>query len=212
MKVKKQKVQNVEIEFDSSEAPVLTEWCNTLKQLIQTWYPKIYSILEKDEPPTLRRIFIETKRMADDFPACTSENKIFINPNCFEKNPHDLGAIIHELVHVVQSYPSKEPSWVTEGIADYIRYVFYENKTLDFFPTTDSSRGYTIGYDFTAGFFLWLENYISQGIIKKLNKSMKTKTFTPKLFEEETGKTLHSLWEVYLRNRDGSEVGMSIKL
>ena len=37
------------------------------------------------------------------------------------EHPEDTGMVIHELTHIIQNYPSPDPGWVTEGIADYIR-------------------------------------------------------------------------------------------
>ena len=38
----------------------------------------------------------------------------------FKKRPEDTGALIHELAHVIQSYPKYYPVWLVEGIADCI--------------------------------------------------------------------------------------------
>jgi hypothetical protein len=55
-----------------------------------------------------------------------------------ELNREARGAVVHELVHVVQSYgrvrrtdpdATRAPGWLVEGIADYIRWFLYEPET-----------------------------------------------------------------------------------
>jgi len=45
-------------------------------------------------------------------------------------HPDDVGLIVHEMVHVVQNYKhyndTEAPGWLVEGIADYVRWFFYE--------------------------------------------------------------------------------------
>ena len=55
---------------------------------------------------------------------------------------------------------------VEEGITDYIRWGFYENKPLDWFPVDITLDGYTRSYRIIGDFFLGLKNIKSKGIVK----------------------------------------------
>ena len=56
-------------------------------------------------------------------PAHASGQTITINAAHIARNPKDgAGLLVHELAHVVQSYPSYQPTWFIEGAADYARY------------------------------------------------------------------------------------------
>ena len=44
------------------------------------------------------------------------------------KHPDDIGLFTHELVHVVQAYPKSDPTWLTEGLADYARHSYGPKK------------------------------------------------------------------------------------
>ena len=113
------------------------------------------------------------------------------------------GYLIHELVHVVQAYRGGGAGWLTEGIADYIRWGLYEEKPQEWFPVPrDADRAYRQGYQVAAGFLLWLENSRSPGIVKKLNAASREKRYSDELFKEETGTTLDELWAKYKKARE----------
>src|SRR5437773_1777157 len=69
----------------------------------------------------------------------------------FEARPDDVGAIVHETAHVVQHYQSQHnPSWLVEGIADYVRYFKFEPGKLG---RIDSEHArYNGSYGITATF------------------------------------------------------------
>lgn len=51
--------------------------------------------------------------------------KITISSKYLRKKPQDLDVITHEVMHIVQAYPNNSgPGWLTEGIADYVRYKY----------------------------------------------------------------------------------------
>lgn len=67
-------------------------------------------------------------------------------------HPDDQGAIVHEMVHVVQQYRGRgNPGWLVEGIADYFRWFVYEPPSKQ--PHPDLSRAsYRDSYRTTAAF------------------------------------------------------------
>ncbi len=55
--------------------------------------------------------------------AATSDGIVRFNPSWFHRNPEDIDVVTHEVMHIVQDYgQSTGPGWLTEGIADYVRY------------------------------------------------------------------------------------------
>lgn len=125
------------------------------------------------------------------------------DPSWFQ-DPKDSDVATHELMHVIQSYPSvQDASWVTEGIADYVRYTMGLNNAAAGFvlPNFSASQSYRDSYRVTARFFLWLESHGYAGIVVKLDKSMRSGLYrTPTFWTEHTGKTVEQLWVDYRAN------------
>jgi hypothetical protein len=107
-------------------------------------------------------------------------------------HPGDLGMIVHEMVHVVQSYPTYDPVWLVEGIADYVRWFFYEpvNKRPHPNPAKATARD---SYQTTATFLFWAANKYNQNLVPKLNAAFQAKRYKEAMFQELTGKTLDEL-------------------
>ena len=126
---------------------------------------------------------------------------LYFAPGVFApETPRGRAILIHELTHVIQRY-RKTPGWVTEGVADYIRWAIYEGKPLKDFHCPDTADGYTKGYRITAGFFLWLETDPAPGIVSRMNAASRKGEFTDKVFQDMTGQTLQQLWDRYRAER-----------
>ena len=108
---------------------------------------------------------------------------------------------MHEAAHLVQLYPEFEPGWVTEGIADYIRWHLYEKKPLEWFPIGDDEKGYEAAYRITGGFFLWIAIHKNADFIKILNTSIKNGEYEDSIFLQNTGNDLDALWHEYFQYR-----------
>ena len=186
----------VKVHLDTSEVPHLKEWGEKAKQLIIEWHPRIQNLIPSEgfEPPT--EVSLKIKK-TDKGVGSTSGTKITISSHWIEKKPTDFGLVFHELVHVIQRYPSGKPWWVTEGIADYLRWGIYEAKPQSWFPRPKDKTSYKKGYQVTGGFFLWLETTTSPGIVNKLNAAMRKKEYSNGIFKKETGKSLEELWIQY---------------
>lgn len=185
------------VKLDTEEVPHLMAWGEEAKRVAERWYPRIENLLlTKDfQPP--REISLKIKK-SDKGVGGTAGTKITLSSHWVEKHPEDLGLVVHELTHVVQGYPSGKPWWLTEGIADYIRWAIYEGKGQDWFPRPKDPEGYKKGYRVTAGFLLWLEADPAPGIVKKLNTAMRGENYSEKLFKQETGRSLDDLWSEYV--------------
>jgi Peptidase of plants and bacteria len=127
--------------------------------------------------------------------AYTSGAKITVVADWIRKHPDDFGMVIHELCHVVQSYP-KGVGWITEGIADYVRYFKYEPKPSP--PKISAKASYKDGYKTSATFLAWIEKAKDKEIVRKLNEVMRSGGYKDELFKEWTGSDLDTLWKEFL--------------
>lgn len=93
---------------------------------------------------------------------------------------------------------TRNPAWLVEGIADYIRWFLYEPPSLR--PRPDPARAkYTDSYR-TAGAFLdYVVRAHDKEIVKKLNAAMRQGRYAPELWKTYTGKTVDELWAEYVK-------------
>jgi len=194
------KSSSITVILNTEEVPNLTGWGDVSKKIIEDWNSNVLDLLGMLHTNGEDTVFLTLKNLEEGI-AWTDGNKIEVTSFWIQKKPDDFGLIVHELVHVHQAYPQFEPGWVTEGIADYIRWGFYEEKPLTWFPINESVDGYKNSYQITGGFFLWLEQFIEEGLVKRLNLAMKTETYTDDLFESMTHIPLPDLWKQYLEFR-----------
>lgn len=189
----------VTVELDVSQVqdqPKLVEWGERACELILEWHPRIVNLLATKgfEPTTEIHLTI---RKSDEGVAHASGNRIVVMSSWIEAHPDDIGLVAHELTHVIQRYRGNTPTWVTEGIADYVRWAIFEGKPQAWFHRPDEVRGYRQGYRTTAGFLLWLESDLAPGIVGRLNTAARTGRYDDDLFEEHTGTPLDELWDAY---------------
>jgi hypothetical protein len=185
----------VRITTDVSQVPELAEWAAKAKALCEEWYPKISETLATPgfTPPREVSITFEKdkKGVAD-----TSGHRIRVAADWLKKRPDDFGMIIHELTHVVQSYPGGGPGWLTEGIADHVRYFQYEKKAIT--PREKRRGSYKDGYRTTASFLAWVAAKHDAKLVEKLNAAMRGRKYKEEIFKELSGKDLETLWKDYL--------------
>lgn len=135
--------------------------------------------------------------------AATSGSIVRYNPDWFVKNPGDIDVVTHEVMHIIQSYPGGAgPGWVTEGIADYVRYKMgVDNAGAGWSLTPFSAKhNYNNAYRITARFMVWTEQHYDKKLVKKLDAAMRTKTYQSGLWKTLTGKTVDELWTEYSLN------------
>lgn len=135
--------------------------------------------------------------------AAASGGVVRFNPEWFKKNPGDVDVVTHEVMHLVQIYPhGAGPGWITEGIADYVRFTIgVDNAGANWkLPDFDEKQSYENAYRITARFFYWIEKNVKKGLVKKLDHAMRTKTFADTFWKENTGKTVDELWADYAKN------------
>ncbi|RFM30579.1 basic secretory protein-like protein [Deminuibacter soli] len=134
--------------------------------------------------------------------AATGDGVARYNPIWLLKHPEDIDVVTHEVMHIVQAYPDDAgPGWLTEGIADYVRYDYGVNNAAAKWalPAFAPTQHYDNAYRITARFLVWLEKNKKAGIVQTLDKSMRTKTYTPEIWKKLTGSTLDELWDAYAK-------------
>jgi len=135
--------------------------------------------------------------------AATSGDIVRFNPKWFHSNPGDIDIVTHEVMHIVQAYPGNAgPGWLTEGIADYVRFKFgVDNQGAHWtLPNFSTKQNYENAYRVTARFLVWLEKNKMKGIVKQLDIDMRTKTYNSQIWKQLTGKTVDELWSEYAQN------------
>ena len=192
----------VKVNVDTTQVadqPELVRWAAQAKKLIEEWHPRISNLLlSKGFDPPFEITFVIKKQKKGV--GHTTGQTITIMSGWIDKHPDDWGLVIHELTHVIQRY-RKTPAWVTEGVADYVRWAIYEGKPLKSFHCPSIPNGYTKGYRAAAGFLLWLESDLAPGIVSRINSAARDGKFRNDLFSEMTGFSLEQLWDLYRTER-----------
>lgn len=192
----------VEFELDLADAPELKDWTESAARVCERQYAMINTELEEEgfHPP--RRIRLRMRKM--EGVANAGGGRITAAVAYFKRRPDDVGALVHETVHIVQSYRGRgAPGWLVEGIADYIRFFKYEPDKIG--PINAEKAHYNSGYRTSAAFLNYAATKYDKELINKLNKLLRNGMYNPNVFKEFTGKTLEELdaeWRESLRAKD----------
>ena len=179
--------------LDVNDVPEAKEWALKAADYAIKWYPELSKRLASEgyEPP--KEVTLEFKHMRGV--AHTRDRTITIAAKWIKDNPEDIGMVAHELVHVVQRYHRGGPGWLTEGIADYLRYYVVE-------PGVDRARfdpdrsSYKSGYQPAAGLLNYIETQ-KPGAVAKMNDLLRAGQWTDDSFKEIAGGTPDELWEQF---------------
>ncbi len=186
----------IKIALDCSEVPETRMWGEKAVKEAEKWYPKLVDLLDSDGFQPATKATIRFKKM--DGVAHTSGDTITISADWIAKRPDDIGMVIHELIHVVQAYKHRVPGWVTEGIADYIRFFVYEKNGEKMCRVNPERAKYTDSYRTTAAFFDWIVRTHETDFITKLNADSRAGTYSDEFFQKTTGKTVDDLWTDFI--------------
>ena len=191
----------VRVEVDTSDAPELNEYGKKVKAVAEEWYPKIAELLPSDgftPPDHVTIVFRKDYKGV----AAAGGDRIVCAVKWFTDHPEDVGAIVHELAHVVQQYPGgRKPGWLVEGIADHVRFFHYEPPEGRPHPNPDRAK-YTDSYRTTAAFLEWAQATHDPKLVIKLNAACRERRYTDEIWKELTGKTADELgedWKASLR-------------
>lgn len=191
----------VEFLLDVSDAPEMKEWAEKAARVCEQQYRMINEELKDDRFQPPRRVRMRLKKM--DGVAYAGGGQITGSVAYFKRHPDDIGAMVHETVHIVQSYRVRgNPGWLVEGIADYIRFFKYEPGKLG--RINPRRARYDGSYRVSAAFLAYLTEKYDKDIVRKLNKMMRQGEYKKELFQKWTGKTLEQLGEEWRTTLVGS--------
>ncbi|MFI5452167.1 basic secretory protein-like protein [Pedobacter sp. UC225_61] len=172
------------------------------KRMVETFF-EVYPELAKDfNTKTDKEVVFYIDTAYKDV-AATGGGRIVYNPEWFVKHPGDIDVVTHEVMHIVQNYGDNDgPGWLTEGIADYVRFKYgVDNPGAKWTLTPfKPEHSYKNAYRITARFLNWLELNGNKGIVLKLDSAMRNNTYKDTLWKELTGKTIDELWAAYAAN------------
>jgi len=170
------------------------------KQRMTDAFFKVYPQEAKRFNPQTRRKVTFFVNPAYTGVAATDNGLVDYNPKWLREHPEDIDVVTHEVMHIVQAYPNDSaPGWLTEGIADYARYVYGVNNQAGNWKLPDYKVGqsYTNSYRTMARFLVWLGQHGYPKLVNQLDAAARTRTYTPEIWQQQTGKTLDALWAAY---------------
>ena len=181
------------IRMDASEAPEMAAWAAKVQREVSAMYPKICAALSGNgfKPP--QTVSITIKRNMKGV-AATGGAKIGLAATWFKDHPDDIGAVMHELTHVAQSWPKYDPVWLCEGIADYVRFWMYEpvaNRPKLNFERDNPRKSYRV----TAAFLAYAQEKYDKELVKKINAACRDGVYTDDLFRQLCGKNIDEIWD-----------------
>ncbi len=183
--------------LNCDEAPDLKEWGERAQKVCEEWYPRLvkeYGSEGFKPAEKVNIVFRKTMRV----PAATGGGTISVNADYVRGHQGDMGMMVHELFHVVQSYPRQkgDVGWLTEGLADYVRFWQYEPQTKQ--RQIDREKAsYRNSYRVTAAFLGWLEKK-SPGSAVKLNAQMRKGGNDESIFKSVIGTDVDTLWRGFV--------------
>jgi hypothetical protein len=190
----------VEISVDVSDAPEMKEWAEKVARLCERNYFMICEELKSDGFTPRTTISMTLKKDYKGV-AMAGGGRITGSVSYFKSHPKDVGAMIHETVHCVQSYRTRgNPGWLVEGIADYVRFFKFEPGNIGKL-NTEKAR-YNGSYRVTAAFLAYVSDKHDKQLVRKLNKAMREGEYDESIWKVLTKKTLQELdteWRAALK-------------
>jgi len=190
--------------IDLTDAKDLQQWSEKeLAPVILEWYPKIVELLASDEFTAPAAVSFQFKDSLGGTPAYAQNTTISLNTRWFrdQLDREAKGCVVHELVHVVQQYgralrrspdAKPTPSWVSEGIADYLRWFVYEPKSGGAVLNQKRAAEYKhdASYRVTANFLNWAIATHGDALLQKLNAAAREGRYSDSLWKDWTGKSI----------------------
>lgn len=192
---------------DATLAPDLLPWTEKeLMPVVFEWYPKIAKMLPSAGYKEKDSVLFEFRDDMDGTPAYAAGGRVALSIPFFRGQLQNeaKGAVVHELVHVVQDYwrarrgnreAKPTPGWVTEGIADYIRWFLYEpqSKGAEITEGNFANANYDSSYRVTGNFLNWVVAKHDKDLIRKLNEAAREGRYSEDFWKQRTGRTVEEL-------------------
>tara|TARA_R110002051_G_scaffold3799_9_gene20311 strand:- start:9440 stop:10156 length:717 start_codon:yes stop_codon:yes gene_type:complete len=188
-----------EISIINEDAELSPSIIEGFKKIIKKVYPKLAKDFNKNARMDIT-VKIDT---AYDGVAYAHDGRVTVSSKWLHSKPNDLDLMTHEIMHIIQSYPNGAgPGWLTEGIADFVRYKYgLDNEKAGWSLTEFSDKqNYTNSYRITARFLEWVSQNYDKQIVYKLDKKLRSNIYSPELWKEYTGFTIDQLWMKYSEN------------
>ena len=184
----------------STDDPEMKPWLEKCARVCEREYPLICEALSS---PGFKPAHVVHMTLRKNYRgvAATGGTHITGAVKWFKDHPKDVGAMVHESVHVVQAYHHRgNPGWLVEGIADYIRFFKYEPGKAG--PVNPRRAHYNGSYRVTATFLDYVSRKYDKNLVHKLNAAMREGNYSSQIFKDATGKTLEQLddeWRATLK-------------
>jgi len=195
--------------IDTSAAPDLASWVDSeLVPVIREWYPEIVRMLPSPGYEAPRRVTIVFVTEGEGV-AAASGARVTCWAKWFRANLEGeaKGAVVHELVHVVQQYRrrgnrgggggggTRPPGWLVEGIPDYIRWFRFEPRTggAHIRPEAVGRVRFDGSYRVSANFLNWVTSEYGPQVYRELNAAMREGRYQERLWQDLTGHTAEEL-------------------
>ncbi|MEY2408633.1 MAG: hypothetical protein QOF48_1303 [Verrucomicrobiota bacterium] len=202
--------------INATLAPDLMDWTDKeLRPVVQEWYPKIVDLLPTDGFVPRTNVTLRFLDNMGKVPASAGGGTINCNAGWFRKElkREARGSVVHEMVHVVQSYrngrrldanATKMPGWLVEGIADYIRWFIYEPQTKGAEITQGNlaRAKFDSSYRVTGNFLNWVTEKYDSNIVRKLNAAGRAGNYNEEVWKSATGKTSQELGDEWKKNHE----------
>ncbi len=202
---------------DATEAPDLVDWSEKeLKAVVVEWYPRIVAMLASEGYVAPANVSFRFRHDMRGTPASAAGTGVNLNAPWFRNQLQSeaRGAVVHELVHVVQNYWSRRgklnaaqtPGWVVEGIADYVRWFLYEPQShgAEITKGNFAKANYDSSYRVTGNFLDWLTQTYDKDLVQKLNAAAREGRYAESIWKDLTGKTMQELgdeWKKFHERR-----------
>jgi hypothetical protein len=173
---------------------------------VQEWYPKLVAMLPSEGWTPTTNVTLRFRTDMGGTPASAGGGFINLNAGWFKKElkREARGAVVHEMVHVVQNYrgggrnnptAARMPGWLVEGIPDYIRWFLYEPQTkgAEISKARIANARYDGMYRVTGNFLNWVSQTYDTNIVVKINAAGRQGKYTEEIWKTLTGKTIQEL-------------------
>ncbi len=197
--IKNEDYQLVFINKNSAFNPVIQ------KELIETYFKVFPTLVSTFNPKTTHQVLFVTDTAYKGV-AEASGNRILFSTTYMNAHPTDIDIVTHEGMHLVQGYGyGSGPVWLTEGIADFIRYRYGVDNIgskwkLPELTEKQNEKKYENSYRVTARFFEWIDQKVKPGLIIEMDKELRNKTYTKDTWVKLSGKSIDELWDEYAKN------------
>jgi len=187
---------------DTGHFPQLQPWAEALKAKAAGWWPVITGALASPgyaAPDAIKVVF--TVITPAQVTAATEGTTIYVSVPYISGHQDDFGSIAHEMCHVAQGFPKgATPGWLTEGIADYVRYyvLFPDDPRRRFDPSVDA---YGRGYQPAAAMLDFVERRYGAGSVRRVNAVMRQGGDGAAALRQIAGAPLDAVWGQYLIER-----------